>query len=74
MTLFSSDFKRLLGLSEGMRSTECSSSLILGFDLVLTWSAVQLVISLSHSVIVLLLKSSSLVFSVSTVSFYSLKF
>lgn len=50
-----------------MRSTECSSGLTPDFDLVLAESAVQTVISLSHSVTVLLLKSSSLVVAVLTV-------
>lgn len=59
--------KRLLGLGEGMRSTECSSGLTPDFDLILAESAVQTVISLSHSVTVLLLKSSSLVVAVLTV-------
>lgn len=50
-----------------MRSTECSSGLTPDFDLILAESAVQTVISLSHSVTVLLLKSSSLVVAVLTV-------
>lgn len=45
----------------------CSSGLTPDFDLVLAESAVQTVISLSHSVTVLLLKSSSLVVAVLTV-------
>lgn len=56
--------KRLLVLGEGIRSTECSSGLTPDFDLVSAESAVQTGISLSHSVTVLLLKSSSLVVAV----------
>lgn len=45
--------KRLLGLGEGMRSTEFLQFWFdPDFDLVLAESAVQTVISLSHSVIV----------------------